>query len=209
MGLDEDLGRHAGHQSNIVQAGELVCRQGNAHRVIRLCRLIGILLLARDVGRHARNAARYHRGGPLVAGHDVHDRLRSRCDLIDVLGGNFGLDHQLVGARDDLHNGFAFADHAAYGVRRKLVNGARLRRAQIDPLELVLGARDPFLELRDLALGLAQVFKHFGQEIPVNLDNLQLRFGDFATRAGDVGDDLATLTLQPRLVALELRVPRN
>ena len=74
------------------------------------------------------------------------------------LGENLGLHHQLVGARDDLHNRFAFADYPAHGVRGKLVHGARLRRAQIDPLELVLGARDPFLELRDLALGLAQIF---------------------------------------------------
>ena len=81
---------------------------------------------------------------------------------------------------------------------------AGLRRAQVDALELVLGRRDPLLELGDLALRLAQILEHLGAEILVELDDLQLGLADLAARAGDVGDELAALALQPRLVALEL-----
>ena len=81
---------------------------------------------------------------------------------------------------------------------------AGLRRAQIDALELVFGRGDPLLELGDLALGLAQVLEHLGAEILVDLDDLQLGFADLAARTGDVGDELATLALRSRLVALKL-----
>ena len=117
---------------------------------------------------------------------------------------DLGLDHQLVGARHDLHDGLAVADHAADGVHRKLMDDAGLRRADIDALELVLGRRHALLELGDLALRLAQVLEHLGAEILVELDDLQLGLADLAARARDVGDELAALALQPRLVALEL-----
>jgi hypothetical protein len=34
--LDEDLGRHAGNEANILQMSKLRCRQNDANRVIRL-----------------------------------------------------------------------------------------------------------------------------------------------------------------------------
>ena len=39
-------------------------------------------------------------------------------------------------------------DHAAHGVHGQLVDGARLRRAQVDALELVLGRRDPSFTIK-------------------------------------------------------------
>src|SRR5256885_121877 len=45
VGLNKDLGRHPGNKANVLQAGNLVRRQRNANRVIRLCWLSGILLL--------------------------------------------------------------------------------------------------------------------------------------------------------------------
>jgi hypothetical protein len=95
------------------------------------------------------------RRGALVAGQDAHDRLRPDGDLVDVGGSDLGLDHQLVGARHDLHDGLAVADYAPHGVHGELVHDARLRRAQVDALELVLGGGDALLELGDLALRLA------------------------------------------------------
>ena len=124
-------------------------------------------------------------------------------------GRDLGLDHELVGARHDLHDGLAVADHAADGMDRELVDEAGLRRAQLDPLELVLGRRDALLELGDLALRLAQVLEHLGAEILVELDDLQLGLADLAARARDVGDELAALALEPRLVALQLREARD
>ena len=46
------------------------------------------------------------------------------------------------------------ASPGSYG---ELVHEARLRRAQVDAFELVLGGGDTFLELGDLALRVAQI----------------------------------------------------
>jgi len=72
----------------------------------------------------------------------------SRCDLIDVKRSHLRFHHELIGARHDLHDGFAVVDHAAHGVHGQLVDGARLRRAQVDALELVLGRRDPSFTIK-------------------------------------------------------------
>lgn len=66
----------------------------------------------------------------------------SRCDLID------DKRPSLIGARHDLHDDFAVVDHAAHGVHGQLVDGARLRRAQVDALELVRGRRDPSFTIK-------------------------------------------------------------
>ena len=89
----------------------------------------------------------------------------------------------------------AVGDHAAHGVHRELMDVTGLRRAQVDALELVLGRRDPLLELGDLALRLAHILEHLGAEILVDLDDLQLGLADLAARAGDVGNELAALAL--------------
>ena len=91
----------------------------------------------------------------------------------------------------------------------ELVHDTRLRRAQVDALELVLGGGDAFLELGDLALRLAQIPQHLGAKVLVDLDDLQFGLADLAARAGDIGDELAALALQPRLIALQLHVARN
>ena len=62
-------------------------------------------------------------------------------DLIDVLRRNLGLDDEVVGARHDQHDGLAVADHAADRVNGQLMDDARSRRADVDALELILGAR--------------------------------------------------------------------
>src|SRR5262249_23331342 len=50
--------------------------------------------------------------------------------------------------------------------------------------------------------------RHLGAKVLVELDDLQLGFADLAAHAGDVGDELAALALQPGLVALQLHVAR-
>ena len=54
--------------------------------------------------------------------------------LIDVEGRHLRFHHKFVGARHDLHDSFAVADHAVHGMHGKLMNGPRLRRAQVDAL---------------------------------------------------------------------------
>ncbi len=85
------------------------------------------------------------------------------------------------------------ADDAADGVDGELVHDAGLRRADVDPLQLILGGGEALPQLGDLAFGLAQIPQHFGAEILVELDDLQLGFADPAAGAGDVGAELAVL----------------
>jgi hypothetical protein len=58
-----------------------------------------------------------------------------------------GATHQLVGARNDLHQGLAVPDDAADHAHGEPVDGAGLWRAEVDALELILGDRDPLPEL--------------------------------------------------------------
>jgi hypothetical protein len=55
-------------------------------------------------------------------------------------------------------------------------------------------------------LRVAHILQDLGPEILIELEDLQLDFADLAPRARGLGDDLAVLALQPRLVALEQRV---
>ena len=63
--------------------------------------------------------------GALVAGHDTGDDLGAETELIDVLGRNVRLGHQLVGTRDDQHDCVAGADDAADGMDGKLMDDSR------------------------------------------------------------------------------------
>src|SRR5262249_41642968 len=96
-----------------------------------------------------------------------------------------------------------------YGMHGKLMDGTRLRRAQVDALELVLGCRDSLLKLRNLALRLTQIFEHVSTKILIELDDLQFSLADLAACPGDIGNELPAFALQPRLIALKLRVARN
>ena len=124
---------------------------------------------------------------------------RADGDLIDVLRSDLRLHDERIGARHDLHNGFAVADHAADGMHGKLVDEAVLRRADVDALELIFRRRHALLELGDLALGLAQVLEHLGAEILVELDDLQFGFADLAAGARDLRDDTGPLALSRAL----------
>src|SRR5689334_7129428 len=129
-------------------------------------------------------------------------------DLVDVARRHLGLDHELIAARDDLHDGLAGADHAADGVHAQLVHGAALRGTDLDPVELILGRGDPLVELGDLALGLPQVLENLGAGVLIELDDLELDLADLAARARYVGNELAAVPVQLGLVALQLGIAR-
>jgi hypothetical protein len=92
-------------------------------------------------------------------------------------------------------------------VDRELEHGAVLRRADIDALELILRRNLAFDELADLVLDFAQLLGDVAAEVLVDLDNLQLGLGDLAFDLSSRGNELATLALEPGLLALELGEP--
>ena len=91
----------------------------------------------------------------------------------------------------------------------KLIDEARAGSPDVDALELVLGSSHPLDKLGNLALRFAQVLQHFGAEILVELDDLQLGFADLGARARNVGDELTAFAAEPRLLALQLHETGN
>jgi hypothetical protein len=57
--------------------------------------------------------------------------------LIDIVRLQLRLDLQIIGIRHHLHDGVAGTDDAADGVRGKLMDDARRRRAHLDAIEHV------------------------------------------------------------------------
>ena len=100
-------------------------------------------------------------------------------------GFDLGLDRQVVGLRHDHHDGVAGGDHAADGVDRRLQHHAVLRRADVDPPQLIFGGDLALDELADLVVGLAQILGDLADQVLVDLDDLQLGLGDLALGLGD------------------------
>ena len=86
---------------------------------------------------------------------------------------------------------------------------AVLRRADIDPPQLVLGGHLALDEFADLVVGLAQILGDVADHVLVDLDDLQLGLGDLALGLGARGDVLRALAVEPRGVALQRGQPRN
>ena len=117
--------------------------------------------------------------------------LLADLQFVDVLRIDLGLDLEVVGLRHDHHDGVAGGDHAADGVNRRLLDHAVLRRADIDPPQLVFGRDLALDEFADLVVGLAQILGDVADHVLVDLDDLQFGFGDLALGLRDRGDDIA------------------
>ena len=118
-------------------------------------------------------------------------------------GCDAGLDDEAVRLRHDQHDRLARVDDAADRMHRELVHEAVLRGADVDALELVLGRHLALDELADLGLAVAQFGRHLALEVLDELDDLQLGLSDLALGAGDRGDELALLAIEPRGLALQ------
>ncbi len=91
----------------------------------------------------------------------------------------------------------------------RLQHHAVLRRADVDAAQLVLGGDLALDELADLVGGLTQILGDLAGHVLVDLDDLQLGFGDLAPGLGARGDVLPAFAVQPRGVAFQLRQARN
>src|SRR4051812_10665417 len=89
------------------------------------------------------------------------------------------------------------------------MNPPRLRRPNIDAVQLIHGRRLAFNDLRELGAGFDQVLSNFRPQILVDLNDLKLDLGDLAFGLGDHPGKLASLTFQSRTVALKRSKPPN
>src|SRR5712691_506673 len=87
----------------------------------------------------------------------------------------------------------------------KLVDGAGLRRPDLDPAELILRGSSLLPELGDLGIRVAEIVEHSRLEILVELEDLELGLADLSALAGDRRDQLAALALEVCRVALQRR----
>ena len=62
----------------------------------------------------------------------------------------------------------------------KLIDDSRLWRAEVGAFEFVCRCIGTLLQLRNFGLGLPSLLEHVGAEILVELQDLQLCFGDLA-----------------------------
>ena len=106
----------------------------------------------------------------------------------------------------DQHDRLAGGDHATDGVHRKLVHGPRLRRADIDPLQLVFGGHAALPQFRLLGLDIAHLLADFRLEVLIELDDLQFGLGNPALGPGDISDQHRAFAVESRCLALYCRV---
>ena len=111
VGLDENLRGHAGNKLETFEVLELVLLDRCTNEVVGP---IGLLLFPRQVRTNMRDLTDHVGDGSLISGHDADGRHCVRGDLVNVLRRNLGLDQELVGYWDDLHDGLATVDDAAH-----------------------------------------------------------------------------------------------
>src|SRR6266852_5464859 len=175
-GLHEGFDRHTGYQLDVAETGDFLRRHRDADRVVALPGA----LVGGDVGRNAGDDAVQFRRGALVEGRQPQQGFLADLQLVDILRIDFGLDRERIRLRHDHHDGVAGGDHPADGVNRRLQHHAVLRRADVGPPQLVFGGDLALDEFADLVVGLAQILRNVSDQILVDLDDLQLGFGDLA-----------------------------
>src|SRR3569832_840671 len=204
--LNEDFSLHARQEMKIAKPLYLALGQGNAGEIVGLrrgCRARA-RRISRRVGGNMDQAAVQFRHRALVAGVDSNDGRRTLGHLVDLIWHHLGFDDQLVPLRNDGHDRLAVADDAADGVNAHGVHDPRTRCTDINPIKLVFGRDHLVGQFGDLAVNLTQVFQNLGTKILVDLDDLQFGFADFGASPGDLGNRLASLAFEARLVALQL-----
>ena len=122
--------------------------------------------------------------------------------LVNVLRHDLGLQDQLIGFRNNEHEGLARSDDAANGVNRKLVDIAGDRRLDHHAFKPRRDGELAFLQLGNLAFDIAQVRQGLRQVFFVNLQDLHFHFGNARFRRGLAGHKLAPFAVKPRRFAV-------
>src|SRR6266852_547487 len=200
-GLHEGFDRHTGYQLDVAETGDFLRRHRNADRVIALPGA----LVGRDVRRNAGDDTVQFRRGALVECRQPQQRLLADLQFIDILRIDLGLDREVVGLRNDHHDGVAGGDHAAHGMDRRLQHHAVLRGADVDPPQLIFGRDLALDEFTDLVVGLAPILGDFPDHILVDLNDLQFGLGDLALRLRLRCNVLRPFASEPGRIALQHR----
>jgi len=77
-----------------------------------------------------------------------------------------------------------------------------MRRADLDPPQLVLGRDPPLGQFRGLGAVLGQILADFRAQILIDLDDAELGLGNFAAVLRDLGKQDAVVALKARRLAL-------
>src|SRR4029077_1862237 len=198
-GLDEGFDWHSRRQLDVAEVSHFIGTYRYAYQEI----VLAGPLVAAGICRDTRHRPLDLRRRPQIERREPQHDGFSELDLIDVLGIDLDLNHQLVALRHDEHERIAGGDHATDGIRRRFKYDSILRGAQFGALELIL-CRDLALDiLADFAVGFAQLLGDAAGQILIDLDDLQLDFGDFAFRLRRLGHDLAALAFKVRFLALQ------
>ena len=129
-------------------------------------------------------------------------RLLADQDLIDILRRHLCLQDEFVGFRRNQHEGLTRSDDAADRVKVQLVDKTGDRRADRGPLKARLRGDLALLEFGDAALDIAKLGQGLGALLVLDLDHLNVDFGDTALGARPLGNQPAALALKARLFAL-------
>src|SRR5258707_1069087 len=133
-GLHKGFHRHPRYQFDVAETRDFRRRHRNADRVVGLSGA----LVGGDVGRDPGNKTVQFRRRALVECRQPQQGFLTDLQFIDILRIDLGLDLEVIGLRNDHHDGVTGGDHPAAGMDRGLQHHAVLRRPAVDPLPLAI-----------------------------------------------------------------------
>src|SRR5262249_40638185 len=89
----------------------------------------------------------------------------------------------------------------------QLKYSAVLRSTNVDPLQLILGSNLALDELAYFAVDFTHLFRNFTAQVHIDLNDLELDFGDLHFRLRYGGNKLRLFAIEPRRLPLQLRKP--
>ncbi|MOA13705.1 hypothetical protein D3C78_1337670 [compost metagenome] len=145
-----------------------------------------------------------HRGGGAVEGAEADVGQFARSNPIDIDRGNLHFDNQSLACWNDIQQRRSRVDHATDRMHLQTDDHARLGGADLGALGPILYRCQAFPQVEHLRLHFGQLVDHFGGEVLVQLEDLQLGFADLQARPGDGGLQVGNLRPQQRQAALLL-----
>ena len=179
--LQEGLHRHAGQRREPSQPIPFLLHHLCPDDIIALAGT----LVRREIRRYRIDMRVQLGRDPLIEGRKAQGYRLPHGNLIDILRWKFQLRHERVLVRNDLQDRFCRRDDGSFGMDAQLVNDPGLRCLDIDPFQIVLGGDQALGKLAAVAFGLAQLIGNLRTVIGIDLQDLQLGFGDLAPGLGD------------------------
>src|SRR6266566_8441578 len=127
------------------------------------------------------------------------------CNWSMSCGETFASTASKSASGNDQHDRIGGADHTTDGMHRELMHDTVLRCPDLDVLELIFRRHLALDEFPDFHVDLAQLPRDFAAQVLIDLDNLQLGFGDLAARLRRRRERLRAFALEPHRFPFERR----